>query len=247
MDVQAALASSGVTTRTPPGNGGGRCEHCGCETDGRFCSERCADAALARAQRIEKARTLADDLARDGLYPRRAQRVSFRESSAAIEQANPEAWARLRAWRPESSLYLCGPVGTGKTFAARCILTRAVSSLWTVAEITALDLFRLQRDFRRAEAYARLQRVRLLLLDDLDKTADWTGARTEALWEIANERAEARRRTIITANTSPARLREHIAQQSGHAGLVAAAFDRLLPLDVIEFAGASHRGRSGAR
>ncbi len=238
MDAQHAIANMKAAIPEAP-SVDGMCRVCGRACPGSGICERCYEAKLRR----ERVRDLARRLSAEGLYGRASQAVSFRNSDASIEARNPDAWKAMRAYRGKKNLFIAGAVGSGKTHGARCVLTRAMNSEWLVGELSALELFRLHRDFDR-ERFDRFVDVRALLVDDIDKTAQWTAARIECLWEVLNERGESNgRRTIITANSTPKRLRETLIEQTGNEALVGATLDRLVPLEVVELRGESNRGR----
>ena len=104
-------------------------------------------------------------------------------------------------------LFLCGPVGTGKTRLACTVLNEA----WRLGErsvrfmrVSRL-LLRLQPSVAEgAESFDRLAAVRLLVLDDLgaerDTATDYTRRTLLMLYEA---RSDAGRRTVWTSNRTP--------------------------------------------
>ena len=108
-------------------------------------------------------------------------------------------------------LYLCGPVGTGKTRLACTLLTEA----WQSGERSAafarvpLLLYQLQPHaaVETAEAFERLTAAKLLVLDDLgaerDAATDYTRRTLLMLYEA---RHDAGRRTVWTSNKTPGEI-----------------------------------------
>ncbi len=123
-----------------------------------------------------------------------------------------EAARTFASAKDEQDLYLCGPVGTGKTRLACTVLNEA----WRAGERSAvfarvpLMLYRLQprvgvdEPADLFESYAEMQ---LLVLDDLgaerDVATDYTKRMLLMLCEM---RRDAGRRTIWTSNRTPREL-----------------------------------------
>ena len=120
-----------------------------------------------------------------------------------------EARAFVRAGTEGSDLFLCGPVGTGKTRLACTLLNEAWKSgerSVAFARVPML-LYRLQPHGTAAETadeFNRLAAARLLVLDDLgaerDAATDYTRRTLLMLYEA---RHDAGRRTIWTSNKTP--------------------------------------------
>ena len=123
-----------------------------------------------------------------------------------------EARAFLRAGDGGPDLFLCGPVGTGKTRLACTALNEA----WKAGERSAafervpMLLYRLQPHGAAAdgtEAFDPLVAAKLLVLDDLgaerDAATDYTRRTLLMLYEA---RHDAGRRTIWTSNKTPSEV-----------------------------------------
>ena len=111
----------------------------------------------------------------------------------------------------ERDLYLCGPVGTGKTRLACTVLNEAwCAEEWSVAfaRVPRL-LYQLQPHavVEAAETFERLTAARLLVLDDLgaerDAATDYTLRTLLMLYEA---RHDAGRRTVWTSNKRPSAI-----------------------------------------
>lgn len=123
-----------------------------------------------------------------------------------LTRMNPKTWATLETWTPSAGgVFFHGPTGVGKTAAARYLMARAWWAGRTVAETTG-PFFVLQcSGFEDHARRATLERVQVLLVDDLDK-ARFTEHSLMALWEVMNTRHARRLPTLITANMTPADL-----------------------------------------
>ena len=123
-----------------------------------------------------------------------------------------EARAFARAGDGGRDLFLCGPVGTGKTRLACTVL----NELWRSGERSMafervpMLLYRLQPHGAAAdttETFDRLVAVKLLVLDDLgaerDAATDYTRRTLLMLYEA---RHDAGRRTVWTSNKTPSEV-----------------------------------------
>lgn len=142
----------------------------------------------------------------------------------------------IEAWAGTSgSLYLCGPVGTGKTQYAW-----AASVAWAqqhrtrvrlVQRATSLfDELRPGNDHR--SVIGDCQRAPLLVIDDLgvEKASDWT---RERLYEIVDDRYAYGRPMLVTSNLRPSELADHVGER------VASRFAEMC--DVVPVTGADRR------
>ena len=119
----------------------------------------------------------------------------------------------LAAGDGEPDLYLCGPVGSGKTRLACTVLNEAWRSEQRSAEFVRVPmlLYRLQprSDAEPFETFERLIERELLVLDDLgaerEAATDYTRRTLLMLYEA---RHDAGRRTVWTSNRTPRAIGE---------------------------------------
>ena len=100
----------------------------------------------------------------------------------------------------DRSLYLCGPVGTGKTHLAVSILKKYLADGFAGMFINAVRLLeRLRPPFNEAELMDMAETVEVLVLDDfgMQKDTDWT---YEQLACLLNERYMSEKLTLVTSN-----------------------------------------------
>ena len=121
------------------------------------------------------------------------------------------AWEFLGAGDDGRDLFLCGPVGTGKTRLACTVLNES----WRSGERSAafervpMLLYRLQPHaaVETTETFDRLVAVKLLVLDDLgaerDAATDYTRRTLLMLYEA---RCDGGRRTVWTSNKTPSEV-----------------------------------------
>ncbi len=116
-----------------------------------------------------------------------------------------------------------GNVGSGKTFITNCIAERLISEGYSVIYLTALRLFDLLNGhvFRRngsvfdEDSYNSLFDCSLLIIDDLGTEVMNSATVTAAeLFQILNERDNARKPTIISSNLSLEQLKDNYSERS---------------------------------
>ncbi|MBQ7464305.1 MAG: ATP-binding protein [Lachnospiraceae bacterium] len=116
-----------------------------------------------------------------------------------------------------------GNVGSGKTFITNCIAERLISEGYSVIYLTALRLFELLNGhvFRRngsvfdEDSYNSLFDCSLLIIDDLGTEVMNSATVTAAeLFQILNERDNARKPTIISSNLSLEQLKDNYSERS---------------------------------
>lgn len=140
-------------------------------------------------------------------------------------------WATL-APGPSTNLVLLGPVGAGKTHGAVGALRECHEhgkSVMFAPIVEALDSL---RPGGPSDAFSRMARVGVLLLDDLgaERPTDWT---SERLYGIVNRRWLDKRPIIVTTNVAPDAL---------EAALDPRLFSRLVhDATPVRFAGADRR------
>jgi DNA replication protein DnaC len=137
------------------------------------------------------------------------------------------------------SLYLYGPTGTGKTFLAKCAGKALIEKSHTVLYLSAPALFEAARAAKfhdadqpdAAEAYRRILRVNLLILDDLgtEPASDSRYADLLSLLETRAQPSREPRRNIIATNMDLKRL--YAAYNERIGSRIAGGFD------ILPFAG----------
>lgn len=115
------------------------------------------------------------------------------------------AMAQLRVWCQSGdgrNLILCGPAGTGKTWAATAAARCRFGNGQSVAWWSVVRLLRALRPGGDDQALADAESVGVLLLDDLaaHKASDWTD---EQLYGLVDHRWSNRLPVIATSNVMP--------------------------------------------
>lgn len=122
-----------------------------------------------------------------------------------------------------TNMLFYGNVGSGKTFITNCIAERLINEGYSVIYLTALRLFELLNGhiFRRngqpydEDAYNSLFDCSLLIIDDLGTEVMNSATVTAAeLFQILNERDNARKPTIISSNLSLEQLKDNYSERS---------------------------------
>ena len=125
--------------------------------------------------------------------------ATFDESDRTMEALNPSAWVGVCGFisSADRSAYLHGPSGTGKTFAAQCLVSELQASAPRIQEleshahkacmITAPEFVRTMRLFQPGDVLPRWKKAVLWVLDDIDK-ANWKPEDMRSLWEILDAR-----------------------------------------------------------
>jgi len=160
---------------------------------------------------------------------------------------NRHIWAKLRGMKDatailESSYFMSGPAGVGKTTAARCLLTRAYArGPVGIREVTAAIMVQEWAQFKQPNA-GKWKRTRLLLIDDMDKP-DWANKNAlTGLWDLLNHRLNNRGRTIMTSNKDQTLLMSQMRDSCPEMwDTILSIFDRMKPLTTLTFTGESLR------
>lgn len=110
----------------------------------------------------------------------------------------------LTGWlaRGQSTLFLAGAPGTGKTFAAYALGSAAAARrMWVEAWNTVELLEALLPSAGSPETWSAVLECDLLILDDLaaPKVTDWA---SQAVYRIADKRVNEERRQVVTTNGS---------------------------------------------
>lgn len=100
-------------------------------------------------------------------------------------------------------LLFYGGVGTGKTFAAACIANYLLDRRTPVVMTSFVKLLETMKGYDKedSEVIARLNRAKLLIIDDLGAERD-TGFAVEKVYDIIDSRYRARLPLILTTNLS---------------------------------------------
>lgn len=217
-----------------------RCKHCGASLPYRYMNypelrrsfwaspKPCAcPGAIAEAEaEADRLRVIAEKeaeqrrvterarlLKKSGL-PARYHSATF--ETAEITDANRDAYAMVMqfAANPAGGLLLSGPVGTGKTFAAACVVNAYLDRLkWATFGNVLSHLGRLKRSYSEAaqeeewRILDELNKVPLLVIDDLgkEKVSEWV---EQVLYQVIDGRYRDGRSLILTTNFDPDKLGE---------------------------------------
>lgn len=198
--------------------------------------------------RAAAAAQLRDDLLCEGLISEATHVATFTGSDAAVEAGNPEAWRQARDWpcSPRPSMrnaYICGPIGTGKTHMARCMLNKAIDCGLRAGEVTAVQFCEAVTD-NNLRHISRWRSVPVLLLDDIDKAA-WRERALAQLWGLLDYRyGRTYCRTIVTTNMDSRDLRAMFQRAApDNPSIGASLLDRLAPCLKLTLEGKSLRYR----
>ena len=219
-----------------------KCYQCGIEM--RLHTPEQMDDCWNAIKGIEQDQLLIDDAIRTMSVSPNFGTQRFSDLNPDIERLNIKSWSSVEEFKASANtgLYLYGPPGTGKTHAARCVLYQAMRARETFAETNAYKLLRMSKRFDAEATVARYERVKYLLIDDIDK-ADWFSSDLSFLWHLLNSWVEYGGRTIITANVAPKDFRKVFGEAGeGNSSKIEATLQRLHPVKVVDFTGKSVRG-----
>lgn len=214
-----------------------------------FESRVLCDPCIAKRDEYEAAERIRQMVVRlqsDGLVTPEVLACTFEASDSRKEAAHRDAWAMARSYstdaRMPTNLWIHGSMGTGKTWLARSILNAQLRHDVSVGEVSGDTINRVSGYLPvDAERKARLYgRVHVLLIDDIDGT-EWTGRVAALLRSIVNERRDAERRTIATANMTGNAFGQMLAAVSTNPAAVSSLIDRFHPVHSIEMSGDSFR------
>ena len=116
------------------------------------------------------------------------------------------------------NLLLVGSVGQGKTFLLNCVYERVVSRGFPAVRVTAFRMFEAMRrqhfaNSMEERSFAELIAAPLLLIDDLGTEPMMRNITVEYLFTLLNERAAARRHTVIATNLGPEQLKDRYGER----------------------------------
>lgn len=225
----------------------GRCGRCGKVEMlffGKGYCDDCVNAIWAEREEERRRSSMLDyqaHLIRTGLLSPDTPLMTF-ETADAPPVENQEVVEKLKLWRMEMNLFLYGPPGVGKSHYGRCLLNRALRTGKTVAEMPVRSLIKLAMRFDQGRGrYQACCRAEVLLVDDIDKGA-YNEERLGVIWELLDARCQGKRRTIVTSNLAPVELAEDLVRRvPENSSYGVATLDRLKPVEVHEFRGASQR------
>lgn len=116
------------------------------------------------------------------------------------------------------NLLLTGEGGLGKTFLLNCVFERVTSRGFSAVRVTAFRMFEAMRrqhvgNDEKYDGFSALIETPLLLIDDLGAEPMMRNITIEYLFTLLNERAAARRHTVIATNLTPAQLKERYGER----------------------------------
>lgn len=116
------------------------------------------------------------------------------------------------------NLLLTGEGGLGKTFLLNSVFERVTSRGFAAVRITAFRMFEAMRqqhvgNDEKFDGFSALIEVPLLLIDDLGTEPMMRNITVEYLFTLLNERAAAKRHTVIATNLTPVQLKERYGER----------------------------------
>ena len=136
-------------------------------------------------------------------------------------------WPVTRDLSERPSLYLWGRPGTGKSFAAHCVVRDLLERGWDVVYLNSTELFLHFTEYERQQTsyrpdperlarqeylHRRLREAELLVVDDLGRELRSAAGleHTDALINLLDSRRQERRPCIFTSNFSNRQLKEAV-------------------------------------
>ena len=115
------------------------------------------------------------------------------------------------------NLLLTGAGGLGKTFLLNCVFERVTSRGFSAIRVTSFRMFEaIRRQYLgdgEADRFSELIETPLLLIDDLGTEPMLRNITVEYLFTLLNERAAAKRHTVIATNLTPLQLQERYGER----------------------------------
>lgn len=116
------------------------------------------------------------------------------------------------------NLLLTGAGGLGKTFLLNCIFERVTARGHSAVRITSFRMFEAMRqqhvgNDENFSGFSSLIEAPLLLIDDLGTEPMMRNITVEYLFTLLNERAAAKRHTVIATNLNPVQLQERYGER----------------------------------
>lgn len=209
----------------------------------QFICDKC-DSMLELQRKTGEIERVRNDAVQHGHMSADTKSIRFETSDPAKEQVNQACWDALREWKLRPvyrAAFLHGFPGTGKTYAARCLLNSAIDRGFTVMETNAAELVKFGFRFSDKTMFDHCQSCGFLLLDDLDKQA-WDAKTLSVLWQVIDARYTGGGKTVMTANVSPAELTSLLRTAADcNQTLADSIMDRFNPCLRLMFEGKSFR------
>ena len=116
------------------------------------------------------------------------------------------------------NIVMTGAGGLGKTFLLNCIFERVTARGFSAVRITAFRMFEAMRqqhmtNDEKYEGFSQLIEAPLLLIDDLGTEPMMRNITVEYLFTLLNERAAAKRHTVVATNLTPAQIKERYGER----------------------------------
>ena len=218
----------------------GRCPHCGCELEDvllnpNWPAERKRQAVWDRCRR-PRCRWLSissQDRLRIAMKAGVGRRFIRNEQGLLPEPGQERRLPKLAEFPaafngglniaellPPASSFICGPVGTGKSWLMNCLAVEAMAAGYRV-EIINWSLFkrRVRSSYQKAateteqDIFSHYSAVGALCVDDLGVGIDQLGKETKAavemLYDLIEQRYRDNRMLHITSNLNPQALSQH--------------------------------------
>lgn len=159
-----------------------------------------------------------------------------------LEQKNPAAWCRIRAWRyGAGSLFVYGEEGVGKSSACRYLLARGIAEGVSALDLSAQTIEDESCQWgSKALLFTRATFTKLVLIDDIGNTI-WTPRGLGQLRKILDARNNEGRETFITSNMTIKNLHAKLSRVVQDDVFVTSMLRRLSPVIEIEMRGESYR------
>jgi len=222
-------------------------EEYGIEPDHVLC-DGCYEVWNAQWEREQQRETflrLQGSAYQKGRIQRPTLKATFLDSNRAAEGMNRDQWVSIREHARTnealfaSNLWLCGNAGVGKTYAARCLLNRAIGFGFSVYEVTGRELLQLGTSFSDSDKkkFKDIGYASFVLVDDIDK-AVYNERSVLALFEFLNT-SDGQSVVASTANMGRDDFVKHLIKPNtgGNASTVDSIDSRLNPLAEYVFEG----------